>query len=246
MQYFGYSVNIIFVIVALLLFQRIFLFHVQFANGMNTSYVQIRNELASEKLIKVQFQVAMSGRYNNQKQGPKEESKRTIPPGKESDKSSWFDQEPLTSSASAKDPQCSNIIVASSLKIKVSADRKQDCSSESDGTDTKARAIALNRNFEIINKPTDELISAIRVFFKLSVDSWSCFLAFFPALPFYHGFFLCLWQLCPRYCLPAQSVTEQNMKLHLPCDTFSRNSWSIVIDPGRSHCPIGLRFQEAG
>ena len=64
MQYFGYSVNIIFVIVALLLFQQIFLFHVQFVNGMNTSYVQIRNELASEQLIKVQFQVAMSGRYN--------------------------------------------------------------------------------------------------------------------------------------------------------------------------------------
>ena len=63
MQYFGYSVNIIFVIVVLLLFQRIFLFHVQFVNGMNTSYVQIRNELASEQLIKVQFQVAMSGRY---------------------------------------------------------------------------------------------------------------------------------------------------------------------------------------
>ena len=31
---------------------------------MNTSYVQIRNEQASEQLIKVQFQVAMSGRYN--------------------------------------------------------------------------------------------------------------------------------------------------------------------------------------
>ena len=45
MQYFGYSVNIIFVIVALLLFQRIFLFHVQFVNGMNTSYVQIRNDI---------------------------------------------------------------------------------------------------------------------------------------------------------------------------------------------------------
>ena len=68
MQYFGYSVNIIFVIVALLLFQRIFLFHVQFVNGMNTSYVQIRNELASEQLIKVQFQVAMSGRYRSQNQ----------------------------------------------------------------------------------------------------------------------------------------------------------------------------------
>ena len=68
MQYFGYSANIIFVIVALLLFQRIFLFHVQFVNGMNTSYVQIRNELASEQLIKVQFQVAMSGRYRSQNQ----------------------------------------------------------------------------------------------------------------------------------------------------------------------------------
>ena len=66
MQYFGCSVNIIFVIVALLLFQRIFLFHVQFVNGMNTIYVQIRNELAREQLIKVQFQVAMSGRYKSQ------------------------------------------------------------------------------------------------------------------------------------------------------------------------------------
>ena len=39
----------------------------QFVNGMNTSYVQIRNELASEQLIKVQFQVAMSGRYSHSK-----------------------------------------------------------------------------------------------------------------------------------------------------------------------------------
>ena len=37
----------------------------QFVNGMNTSYVQIRNELANEQLIKVQFQVAMSGRYKD-------------------------------------------------------------------------------------------------------------------------------------------------------------------------------------
>ena len=72
----------------------------------------------------------------------------------ESDKGSWFDQEPMTSSATAEVLQRSNIIGASSLKIKVSADRKQDCSSESDGTDTKAQAIASNRNFEIINKPT--------------------------------------------------------------------------------------------
>ena len=75
------------------------------------------------------------------------------------------------------------------MKIKGSADRKLDCSSESDGTDTKARAIALNRNFGIINKPTDELISAIRVFFKLSVDSWSCFSAFFQLYLFIVGFF---------------------------------------------------------
>ena len=76
MQYFGCSVNIIFVIVALLLFQRIFLFHVQFVNGMNTSYVQIRNELASEQLIKVQFQVAMSGRYR--KSAPRSVSTSTV------------------------------------------------------------------------------------------------------------------------------------------------------------------------
>ena len=56
---FGYSVNIIFVTVALLFFQRIFLLRV------NTSYVRIRNEQASEQLIKVQFQVAMTGRYNH-------------------------------------------------------------------------------------------------------------------------------------------------------------------------------------
>ena len=35
-------------------------------NEYKLSYVQIRNELASEQLIKVQFQVAMSGRYNLQ------------------------------------------------------------------------------------------------------------------------------------------------------------------------------------
>ena len=63
MQYFRLFGQYHLCIVALLLFQRIFLFYVQFVNGMNTSYVQIRNELASEQLIKVQFQVAMSGRY---------------------------------------------------------------------------------------------------------------------------------------------------------------------------------------
>ena len=97
----------------------------------------------------------------NKKRGPK---KKVITPFfqeknnilAESDKGSWFEQEPLTSSATAEVPQRSNIIGASSLKIKVSADRKQDCSLESDGTNTKAQAIASNRTFEIINKPTRE------------------------------------------------------------------------------------------
>ena len=69
----------------------------------------------------------------------------------ESDKGSWFDQEPLTSSATAEVPQRSNIIGASSLKIKVNADRKHNCSSESDGTDGKAQAIAPNRNSILIS-----------------------------------------------------------------------------------------------
>ena len=42
-----YSVKIVLVIVTLLLFQRIFLFHVQFVNGMNTSHVQFRRKPAS-------------------------------------------------------------------------------------------------------------------------------------------------------------------------------------------------------
>ena len=95
----------------------------------------------------------------NKKRGPKKKLSAPFLQEKnnilaESDKGSWFDQEPLTSSATAEVPQRSNIIGASSLKIKVSAERKQDCSSESDGTDTKPQAIASNRNFESINKPT--------------------------------------------------------------------------------------------
>ena len=95
----------------------------------------------------------------NKKRGPKETLSAPFLQEKnnilaESDKGSWFDREPLTSSETAEVPQRSNIIGASSLKIKVNADRKQDCSSESEGTNPKAQAIAPNRNFEIINKPT--------------------------------------------------------------------------------------------
>ena len=68
----------------------------------------------------------------NKKRGPKKKVSAPFLQEKnnilaESDKGSWFEQEPLTSSATAEVPQRSNIIGASSLKIKVSADRKQDC-----------------------------------------------------------------------------------------------------------------------
>ena len=68
----------------------------------------------------------------NKKRGPKKKVRAAFLQEKknilaESNKGSLFDQEPLTSSASAEDPQRSKIIGASSLKIKVSADRKQDC-----------------------------------------------------------------------------------------------------------------------
>ena len=91
----------------------------------------------------------------NRKRGPKKKLSAPFLQEKnsilaESDKGSWFDQEPLTSSATAEIPQRSNIIGASSLKIKVNEDRKHDCSSESDGTDAKAQAIAPNRNSILI------------------------------------------------------------------------------------------------
>ena len=95
----------------------------------------------------------------NTKRGPKKKLSAPFLQEKnnilaESDKGSWFDQEPLTSSATAEVPQRSNINGASRLKIKVDANGKQDCSPESDGTEAKSQAIAPNRNFEIINKPT--------------------------------------------------------------------------------------------
>jgi len=94
----------------------------------------------------------------------------------ESDKGPWFGQTPSTISASAEDPERSNILGASSLKIKVnvSAGCEQDSSSESGGSDKE------NETYP------RELISAIRVFLKLSVDSLtSCFsAAHFPPLTF--------------------------------------------------------------
>jgi len=89
-----------------------------------------------------------------------------------SDKGSWFGQMPSIILASAEDPERSNILGTSSLKIKVnvSAGCEQDSSSESGGSDEE------NETYP------RELISAIRVFLKLSVDSLtSCFsVAHFP------------------------------------------------------------------
>jgi len=117
----------------------------------------------------------------NEKDRPKEERKSSILSRKEknlaeSDKGSWFGQTPSTISASTEDPERSNILGASSLKVKVnvSAGCEQDSSSESGGSDEE------NETYP------RELISAIRVFLKLSVDSLtSCFsAAHFPPLTF--------------------------------------------------------------
>jgi len=109
----------------------------------------------------------------NVKNRPKEERKSSILSRKEkhlarSDKGSWFGQTPSTILASAEDPEHSNILGTSSLKIKVnvSAGCEQDSSSESGGSDEE------NETYP------RELISAIKVFLKLSIDSLtSCFSA---------------------------------------------------------------------
>jgi len=112
----------------------------------------------------------------NEKNQPREERKSSILSRKEkkkknlagSKKGSWFGQTPSTISASAEDPEHSNILGTSSLKIKVnvSAGCEQDSSSESGGSDEE------NETYP------RELISAIKVFLKLSVDSLtSCFSA---------------------------------------------------------------------
>jgi len=79
-----------------------------------------------------------------------------------SNKGSWFGQTPSTISASVEDPEHSNILGTSSLKIKVnvSAGCKQDSLSESDGSDEE------NETY------LRELISAIRVFLKVAEHSF--------------------------------------------------------------------------
>ena len=95
----------------------------------------------------------------NEKNRPKEERKSSILSRKEkknlagSDKGIWFGQTSSTISASAEDPERSNILGTSSLKIKVnvSAGCEQDSSSESGGSDEE------NETYP------RELISALRV-----------------------------------------------------------------------------------
>ena len=98
------------------------------------------------------------------KNHPKKKKLHTVKEGKnlaKSDKSSWFGQTPSTILAPAKDPEHLNILGASSLKIKVnvSAGCVQDSLSESGGSDEEKETYPR------------ELISAIRVFLKLSYDN---------------------------------------------------------------------------
>ena len=180
----------------------------------------------------------------NEKNRPKEERKSSILSRKEkknlaeSDKGSWFGQTPSTISASAEDPERSNILGASSLKIKVnvSAGCEQDSSSESGGSDEE------NETYP------RELISAIRVFLKLSVDSLtSCFsAAHFPPLTFLARVLPLPLPLASLPIIlrrrPELNSTERDKKNMLQCDAFPGKSWSIVIGTRRSCCSIGLRF----
>jgi len=100
------------------------------------------------------------------KTGPKKKEKAPYCQGKKKKpcqkrQGSWFGQTPSTISASAEDPERSNILGTNSLKIKVnvSAGCEQDSSSESGGSDEE------NETYP------REIISSKRVFLKLSVDS---------------------------------------------------------------------------
>ena len=100
----------------------------------------------------------------------------------------------------------------------------------STGLDTRTWTITSNRNFE-------------------SSMSIRC-LAPQHLFRFFHlcrGFFLCLWQLCSLFCRLPQRSTERSRWKKDTClqwVTFPEKSRSVV-DPRRSRCPIGLRFQEA-
>jgi len=125
---------------------------------------------------------------------------------------------PSTILASAKDLERSNILGASSLKIKVkvSAGCEQDSSSESGGSDEE------NETY------LGELISAIRVFLKLSIDSLtSCFsAAHFPPLTFLAQVLpLPLASLPIILChRPELNSTERDKKNMLQCDAFPGKS----------------------
>ena len=92
------------------------------------------------------------------KPGPNKKEKAPYCLGKKkkdlagSDKGFWFGLTPSTISASAEDPERSNILGTSSLKIKVNASAgcEQDSSSESGGSDEEKKTYPR------------ELISAIR------------------------------------------------------------------------------------
>jgi len=138
----------------------------------------------------------------------------------ESDKGPWFGQTPSTISASAEDPERLNILGASSLKIKVnvSAGCEQDSSSESGGSDKE------NETYP------RELISAIRVFLKLSVDSLtSCFsAAHFPPLTFLTRVLPLPLPLASLPIIlrrrPKLNSTERDKKNMLQCNAFPGKS----------------------
>ena len=156
----------------------------------------------------------------------------------ESDKGPWFGQKPSTISSSAEDPERSNILGASSLKIKVnvSAGCEQDSSSESGGSNEE------NETYP------GELISAIRIFLKLSVDSLtSCFsAAHFPPLTFLARVLPLPLPLASLPIIlrrrPELNSTERDKKTMLQCDAFPGKSWSFVIGTRRSCCCIGCGF----
>jgi len=149
----------------------------------------------------------------NEKNRRKEQRKSSILSRKEknlaeSDKGSWFGQTPSTISASAEDPERSNILGSGC---------EQDSSSESGGSDEE------NETYP------RELISAVRVFLELSVDSLtSCFSAVhFPPLIFLARVLplpLPLASLPILRCHPELNSTERDEKNMLQCDAFSGKS----------------------
>ena len=115
---------------------------------------------------------------------------------------------------------------------------------------TKTLTIASNRYFGIIKKSYPrELISAIRVFLQLSVDSLSHLsFSIFSGLSFFAAGFSFSFSNFSHYCivLLKTSLSNRNTKTCLRCDTFPGRSWFIVIDARRSRWPVGLRLRRQG